>query len=211
MALREKNITLHNTITTSHLSNQTTHRSLAHLESPDNFSLPCHAQTCSGYLHNNKSSSSGRDLDPALHALDDMSSYSFILAILSHDAPPHCTLPKFQKYNNLQDPFDHLMHYRQFMTLQAGNDELLCKFFPSIFAGPVFREFVAQYMGLVRRRQSMTSLFHVRIRESETICDFMKRFGVALLQLEAISTYTALQAVKQVIRQRSQFFYSLSL
>ena len=39
----------------------------------------------------------------------------------------------------------------------------------------------------------------------------MKRFRVALLQLEAVSPNTVLQAIKQAIRQRSQFFDSLSL
>ena len=42
----------------------------------------------------------------------------------------------------------------------------------------------------------MTSLFHVRIGESEMVRDFMKRFEVALIQLEAMSPNMALQAVK---------------
>ena len=57
----------------------------------------------------------------------------------------------------------------------------------------------------------MTSLFHVRIGKSKTIRDFMKRFSAALLQLEAMSSDTTLQAVKQVIRPNTQFFDSLSL
>ena len=39
----------------------------------------------------------------------------------------------------------------------------------------------------------------------------MKRFRAALFQLDAMSSDTALQAVKQVIFQYTQFFYSLSL
>ena len=39
----------------------------------------------------------------------------------------------------------------------------------------------------------------------------MKRFGSTLLQLDSVSSDTALQAVKQVIRPNTQFFDSLSL
>ena len=39
----------------------------------------------------------------------------------------------------------------------------------------------------------------------------MKRFGAAILQLEAVSTDSVLQAVKQVIRPTTQFLDSLAL
>ena len=58
---------------------------------------------------------------------------------------------------------------------------------------------------------SITSLFHVRMGRSKSIRDFMKRFGVAILQLDVISPNTILQAVKQAICYNSQFFDSLSL
>ena len=57
----------------------------------------------------------------------------------------------------------------------------------------------------------MMSLFHVQMGKSETIQDLMKPFGVALQQLEAVNSDTALQAVKQVIHPNTQFFDSLSL
>ncbi|RVX22018.1 hypothetical protein CK203_001273 [Vitis vinifera] len=37
------------------------------------------------------------------------------------------------RWNN--DPFDHIMHYRQLMTLDIGNDALLCKVFPASLQG----------------------------------------------------------------------------
>ena len=109
--LREENATLRNTAAPHRPGNQTAHRSPNRSESPENFSPPCHARISSSYLHNNKSPSSGRNLDPALHALDDMSPSPFVPAILSHDALPHFTMPEFQMYDGLQDPFDYLMHY----------------------------------------------------------------------------------------------------
>ena len=45
------------------------------------------------------------------------------------------SMPKFQMFDESGDPFDHLMHFRQVMTLQCKNDLLLCKVFPSSLAG----------------------------------------------------------------------------
>ena len=63
----------------------------------------------------------------------------------------------------------------------------------------------------VKRKQRVTSLFHVRIGRSESIRDLMKRFGVAILQLEDVSPHIVLQAVKQAIRPNTHFFDLLSL
>ena len=138
----------------------------------------------------------------------------FVHAILNQEARPHFALPKFQMYNELQDPFDHLIHYRQIMTFQIGNDALLCKLFSSRLVGPAlswfyslapnsvtsFRllseKFVSLYLCLMRRKQSVTNLFHIRMGRSETIRDFMKRFRVALLQLEYVRYDTVLQALQ---------------
>ena len=38
---------------------------------------------------------------------------------------------KFIIYDGISDPFDHIMHYKQVMTLDIGNDALLCKVFPA--------------------------------------------------------------------------------
>ena len=115
------------------------------------------------------------------------------------------------------------------MTLQTSNNALLCKVFPSSLAGPAlswfhhlspntvtsFRclseKFVTQYMCLVRRKQSVTSLFHVWMRRSESIRDFMKRFRATFLQLDVVSPDTVLQTMKQDIRPNTQFFDLLSM
>ena len=66
-------------------------------------------------------------------------------------------------------------------------------------------------MCLVKRKQSLTSLFHVQIGRSESIRDFMKRFEGAILKLKPVSPDMILQVVKQAIHSNTQFFYSLSL
>ena len=36
---------------------------------------------------------------------------------------------KFTTYDITSDPFNHIMHYRKLMTLDIGNEALLCKVF----------------------------------------------------------------------------------
>ena len=62
-----------------------------------------------------------------------------------------------------------------------------------------------------QEKKSVTSIFHVRMGKSESIKDFMKLFGVAILQLDVVSPDTVLHVVKQAIRYNTQFFDSLSL
>ncbi|RVW69854.1 hypothetical protein CK203_060698 [Vitis vinifera] len=38
-------------------------------------------------------------------------------------------MPKFIMYDGTSNPFDHIMHFRQLMTLDIGNDALTCKIF----------------------------------------------------------------------------------
>ena len=36
-------------------------------------------------------------------------------------------MPTFAMFDGSNDPYDHMLHYNQAMTLNAGNDHLLCK------------------------------------------------------------------------------------
>ena len=73
------------------------------------------------------------------------------------------------------------------------------------------KKFVTQYMYSIKRKQRITSLFHIKMGRSESIRYFTKSFKSAILQLEEVSTNTVLQAVKQAIRPNTQSFDSLSL
>ena len=59
--------------------------------------------------------------------LDDMLSTPFCSHIVHYDPPRGFIVPKFSTYDGSSDPFDHIMHYRQLLTLDIGNDVLLCK------------------------------------------------------------------------------------
>ena len=82
-------------------------------KSTNNFSPPSrHTRLRGGLRWAERTPSPRTSLDPVLRALDDISASPFVPAILNQEAPPHLSLPKFQMCNGLQDPFDHLMHYR---------------------------------------------------------------------------------------------------
>ena len=63
--------------------------------------------------------------------LDEMLSTLFCSHIIHYEPPRGFFVPKFSTYDGSSDPFDHIMHYRQLMTLDIGNDALLCKVFPT--------------------------------------------------------------------------------
>ena len=60
-----------------------------------------------------------------------MLSTPFSLRIINYEPPRGFLVPKFSAYDGSRDPFDHIMHYRQLMPLDIGNDALLCKVFPA--------------------------------------------------------------------------------
>ena len=63
--------------------------------------------------------------------LDDMLSTPFGSRIIHYDPPRGFLVPIFSTYDGSSYSFDHIMHYRQLMTLDIGNDVLLCKVFPA--------------------------------------------------------------------------------
>ena len=112
-------------------------------------------------------------------------------------------MPKFSTYDGSSNPFDHIMHYRQLMTLDIGNDALLCKVFPASLQGQAlswfhrlppnsvdnFRDlseaFVGQYLYSARQKQNISTLHNIKMQENESWREFVNRFGQAVLQVEA--------------------------
>ena len=104
----------------------------------------------------------------------------------------------FAMFDGSSDPYDHMLHYNQAMTLNVGNDHLLCKVFPASLQGPViawfhrlsrnsvnsFSElwtvFISQYLCSVRKKRNISSLQTIIKQEEETIEDFTRRFGQAV-------------------------------
>ena len=104
-------------------------------------------------------------------------------------------VPKFTTYDRTSDPFDHIMHYKQLMTLDIGNNVLLCKVFPTNLHSQTlswfhylsrnsmnnFRDlsevFVGHYLCLAQHKQNIGTLQNLKMQENESLREFVKRFG----------------------------------
>nr|CAN67948.1 hypothetical protein VITISV_002484 [Vitis vinifera] len=157
-----------------------------------------------------------------------MLSTPFCSHIIHYDPPRRFLVPKFSTYDGFSDPFDHIMHYRQLMTLDIGNDALLCKVFPTSLQGHAlswfhrlppnsvdnFRDlseaFVGQYLCSARHKQNISTLQNIKMQENESLREFVKRFGQAVLQVEAYSMDAVLQIFKRSICPGTPFFESLA-
>ena len=47
----------------------------------------------------------------------------------------------FAMFDGSNDPYDHMLHFNQAMTLNVENDYLLCKVFPASLQGPALAWF----------------------------------------------------------------------
>ena len=56
--------------------------------------------------------------------------------ILDYEPPHEFVIPTFTMFDGSVDPSDHMLNYNQTMTLNAENDYLLCKVFPTSLWGP---------------------------------------------------------------------------
>nr|CAN68845.1 hypothetical protein VITISV_032037 [Vitis vinifera] len=153
-----------------------------------------------------------------------MLSTPFCSHITHYEPPRGFLVPKFSTYDGTNDPFDHIMHYRQLMTLDIGNDALLCKVFPASLQGQAlswfhrlppnsvnnFRDlseaFVGQYLCSARHKQNISTLQNIKMRDNESLREFVKRFGQAVLQIEACSMDAVLQIFKRSICPGTPFF-----
>ena len=70
-----------------------------------------------------------------IRGLDDMLSLPLGQHILNYEPPRGFVMPTFTMFNGSNDPYDHMLHYNQAMTLNANNDHLLCKVFPASLRG----------------------------------------------------------------------------
>ncbi|RVW82091.1 hypothetical protein CK203_052465 [Vitis vinifera] len=160
--------------------------------------------------------------------LDDMLFMPFSLDIINYEPPRGFMVPKFSTYDGTNDPFDHIMHYRQLMTLDIGNDALLCKVFSANLQGQTlswfhrlstnsmnnFRDlseaFVGQYLCSARHNQHIGILQNIKMQENESLREFVKQFGQAMFQVESYSMDAILQIFKRSICLGTPFFVSLT-
>nr|CAN73243.1 hypothetical protein VITISV_005388 [Vitis vinifera] len=146
-----------------------------------------------------------------------MLSTPFCFHIIHYEPPRGFLVPKFSTYDGSSDPFDHIMHYRQLMTLDIGNDALLCKVFPASLQGHALSWFhrlspnsVDNFRDLSEAFQNIITLQNIKMRDNESLREFVKWFGQAVLQVEACSMDAVLQIFKRNICPGTPFFESLA-
>ena len=55
--------------------------------------------------------------------------------ILDYEPPYGFVIPVSSKFNGSADPYDHMLHYKKAMVLNANNYRLLCKVFSTSLQG----------------------------------------------------------------------------
>ena len=156
--------------------------------------------------------------------LDDMLSTSFGPHIINYELSRRFIMPKFTTYDATSNSFDHIMHFKQFMTLNIRNDALLCKVFLASLYGQAFswfhrlsqnsvntfrdisEAFVGHYSCFVRHKQNISTLQNIKLQENESLRDFMKRIGQVVLQVESCNMDVILQIFKRSIGPGTPFF-----
>ena len=150
---------------------------------------------------------------PTLHAASyppgrgrhDMLSSPLGQHILDYEPPRRFVILPFAMYDGSSDPYDHMLHFNQAMILNAGNDRLLCKVFPTSLKGPalawfhklprrslnsfdeLWATFVSQYLCYVRQKGNINSLQSIFKLDDESIQDFTQRFGQVVQQIDVYS------------------------
>ena len=61
--------------------------------------------------------------------------------ILDYEPPCGFVILDFTTFDGSVDPYNHMLHYNQALTLNASNDRLLCKVFPANLRGPALAWF----------------------------------------------------------------------
>ncbi|RVW69851.1 hypothetical protein CK203_060712 [Vitis vinifera] len=114
--------------------------------------------------------------------------------IINYEPPRGFMVLKFTTYDGTSDPFDHIMHYRQLMTLDIGNDVLLCKAFQASLHGHAFLRFHHLLKNSVNNFQDLSKAFvghyhvsttqaghkyptNIKMQENESLKEFVKWFG----------------------------------
>ena len=84
-------------------------------------------------------------------------------------------MPTFAMFDGSNDPYDHMLYYNQAMTLNAGNDHMLCKVFLASLRGltlvwfhklpcnsinsfnELWTTFISQYLCFVRQKRNINT------------------------------------------------------
>ena len=132
-------------------------------------------------------------------------------------------------FDGSTDPYDHMLHYNQAKTLNAGNDLLLCKVFLASLRGlalawfhnlsrnsinmfyELWGAFISQNVCSARQKRNISSLQTILKHEEESIRDFTRRFEQAVQQIEFYNMDAVLQNFRRCFGPSTSIFQLLSL
>ncbi|RVW67214.1 hypothetical protein CK203_063633 [Vitis vinifera] len=98
----------------------------------------------------------------------------------------------------LSTPFcSHIIHY------EPPRGFLVPKF--STYDGDLSEAFVGQYLCSARHKQNISTLQNIKMQDNESLREFVKRFGQAVLQVEAYSMDAVLQIFNEASVQAPHF------
>lgn len=97
--------------------------------------------------------------DSVSRRLDDMLSMPFSPYIINYEPLRGFMVLKFSTYDRTNNPFNHIMHYKQLMTLDMGNDALLCKVFLASLHDQAFSWFHRLLMNFVSNFRDLSNAF----------------------------------------------------
>ena len=70
-------------------------------------------------------------VDDLVHRID----YPFTTSITSHPLPSKFKMPTLDSYDEMRDPYDHIVTFKTTMHLQGVLDEIMCIAFPTTLKG----------------------------------------------------------------------------
>ena len=128
------------------------------------------------------------------HPMTRWHAFHVVWHIINYEPSRKFMVPKFMTYDEMSDSFDHIMYYRQLMTLDIRNDALLCKVFSTSLHDQTFswfhclskgfmdnfwdlsKAFVGHYLCSTCHKQNINTLQNIKMQENESLRDFVKRF-----------------------------------
>ena len=164
-----------------------------------------------------------------IRSLDNMLSSPLGRHILDHEPPCRFIISTFTMFDGSTNPYDHMLHYNQAITLNVGDDLLLCKVFPASLRGPalawfhklprssintfdeLWGAFILQHLCSVSQKRNISSLQTILKHEDKSIRDFTRRFRQAVQQIEFYSMDAVLQNFRRSFGLSTPFFHSLSV
>ena len=97
--------------------------------------------------------------------------------ILDYEPSHGFVIPTFTMFDGSTNPYDHMLHYNQAMTLNASNDLLLCKVFPDSLQGPALAWFHKLTRSLINTFNEIWGAFI-----SQHLCSVCQKMNISSLQ-----------------------------